>query len=111
MRRAPILSDRGQLLRVCALKCDDLSRIGGESTNTLTRRPDAIYHLRARTPPPTSLAAPVNRIQYRQATAAVNALLLLASACSPSPRVRPASSSRTSTPSARAGRTEQASNR
>ena len=40
---------------MCALKCDDLSRIGGESTNTLTRRPDAIYHLRARAPPPSSL--------------------------------------------------------
>ena len=40
---------------MCALKCDDLSRIGGESTNTLKRRPDAIYHLRARAPPPSSL--------------------------------------------------------
>jgi hypothetical protein len=66
------------LLLLCVLKCDDLSRIGGETP----------------TPPsPTRLPRhiPVNRIQYGQAMAAVNAQL--ASACSPCPRVRQASSS------------------
>ncbi|KAG0514574.1 hypothetical protein BDA96_10G204200 [Sorghum bicolor] len=43
---------RSRTAAACVLKCDDLSRIGGESTNTLTRRPDGRRHnLRARAPP------------------------------------------------------------
>jgi hypothetical protein len=83
---------------VCVLKCDDLSRIGGEiSQSSPTRLPRHI---------------PVNRIQYLQATAAVNAQL--ASACSPSPRVHQAISSGSRQQHhlrARGPHREQASNR
>jgi len=100
---------------VC-VECDDLSRIGGESTNTLTRRPDAIYHLRVRAPPPS----PSQSTAFNPATARPRPQSMHCSCSRPRvPRlhasVRPAPAAPAPappTPHARAGgRTEQASNR